>query len=273
MTVIESPAVREFVRCAENGWQQGWHERNGGNLSCRLRGEDIAGFHKEFNKNAPWVPFGVEVPNLAGACFLVTGTNRYFQNILRAPEENIGIVELNEQGDAYRLLWGLTAGRRPTSEFATHCMNHAVRVRVTNGASRVIYHAHPVNVIALTFVLPLTARDVTRALWQAMTECAVVFPEGVSVVPWMVCGGAEIARVTAKEMERRAAVIWAQHGLFCAGEDYDSTFGMMHAIEKAADIYLKVLASGKPVLQTITDDHLRQLAAAFGLRLDETFLD
>ena len=47
--------------------------------------------------------------------------------------------------------------------------------------------------IALTYILPLTDRDFTNALWQSATECPVVFPEGVGVCPWMVPGGADIA--------------------------------------------------------------------------------
>ena len=39
-----------------------------------------------------------------------------------------------------------------------------------------IYHAHPANIIALTFVLPLTDEVFTRELWEMATECPVVFP-------------------------------------------------------------------------------------------------
>lgn len=69
-------------------------------------------------------------------------------------------------------------------------MNHSVKFDVTGGKHRVIYHAHTPAVIALTNVLELDDIVWTRALWSAMTECAVVFPGGVGVLPWMVCGGA-----------------------------------------------------------------------------------
>ena len=52
----------------------------------------------------------------------------------------------------------------------------------TGGAYRVIYHAHTANVIALTFVLPLTDEVFTRELWEMATECPVVFPSGIGVV-------------------------------------------------------------------------------------------
>ena len=109
---------------------------------------------------------------------------------------NIGIVEINDAGSAWRSVWGLEGGAVPTSESPTHFMNHSVRKRVTDGANRVIYHCHATNIIALTYVLPLSARDFTRPLWQSATECPVVFPEGVGVVPWMVPGGADIAMAT-----------------------------------------------------------------------------
>ncbi|MDR1927561.1 MAG: class II aldolase/adducin family protein, partial [Oscillospiraceae bacterium] len=170
MPVLESVAVQDFLRCAENGWRQGWHERNGGNMTYRLRTEELAQCKSALRANAPWHPLGIAAPSLGGEAFLTTGTGRYFQNILRDPADNIGIVQLDDEGGAWRLLWGLEAGGKPTSEFPTHVMNHAVRSGATGGASRVIYHAHPVGVIALSFILPINARAFTRALWQAMTE-------------------------------------------------------------------------------------------------------
>ena len=135
-----------------------------------------------------------------------------------------------------------------------------------------IYHAHPANVIAMTYILPLTARDFTRALWQSATECPVVFPGGVGVVPWMVPGGADIALATSKLMKEYDAAVWAHHGLFVSGPDFDTAFGLMHTIEKAAEIYMKVVSSGRPVLQTIRDADLQAIADEFGVKLKQAFL-
>ena len=152
-------------------------------------------------------------------------------------------------------------------------MNHSVRKAATDGACRVIYHAHPANIIAMTYVLPLTSRDFTRILWQSATECPVVFPGGVGVVPWMVPGGADIALATSELMKEFDAAVWAHHGLFCSGPDFDITFGLMHTIEKAAEIYVKAMSMGQGIRQTITDDNLRAIAKDFGVTLREEFLD
>ena len=64
------------------------------------------------------------------------------------------------------------------------------------------------------------------------TECPVVFPAGIGVVPWMVPGGREIAVATSELMKKYDLAIWAHHGMFAAGEDFDLTFGLMHTAEK-----------------------------------------
>ena len=61
------------------------------------------------------------------------------------------------------------------------------------------------------------------------------------------------------------------NGLFCSGPDFDVTFGLMHTIEKSAEIYMKVLSSGQPVLQTITDEQLLSVQEDFGVTLNKEF--
>lgn len=272
--ILGTPAVEGFIRMCEDGWLQGWHERNGGNLTYRMTEEDVEAARPAFSAEpGEWHEMGVTCENLAGEHFITTGSGKFFRNVPLAPQKNVGIVQIDDAGGAWRIVWGLEGGAVPTSEFSTHLMNHSVRKRVTGGANRVIYHCHATNVIALTYVLPLTDRDFTRPLWQSATECPVVFPEGVGVVPWMVPGGVEIARATSRLMETYQAAVWAQHGLFASGPDFDTTFGLAHTIEKSAEVYVKVLSTGRPILQTIEDDSLRAIAHDFGVELNEAFLD
>ena len=274
-TIYDVANVKGFIRMCNDGWLQGWHERNGGNLTYRMTEEDVAACRPFFDETPrEWVNMGVQADNLAGEYFITTGSGKFFRNVEPDPIHSIGIVEINDKGDSWRIVWGLADGAKPTSEFPSHFMNHSVRKAATNGANRVIYHCHATNVIALTYILPLTDRDFTRALWQSATECPVVFPEGVGVCPWMVPGGADIAMATSELMKKYQAAIWAQHGLFASGPDFDITFGLAHTIEKSAEIYVKVLSMGGGLIrQTITDDDLRAIARDFGVQLNEEFLD
>ncbi len=273
MGILDIKVLKDYIRMCNDGWLQGWHERNGGNLTYRMTEEEVNECKPYFSFERPWVNMGVQADNLKNEYFLATGSGKFFRNVILEPQDNICIVEINDKGDSYRIVWGLVKGGRPTSEFPSHFMNHSVRKAATNGENRVIYHAHPANVIALTYILPLTAKAFTRALWQSATECPVVFPNGVGVVEWMVPGGSDIAMATSKLMKKYEAAVWAHHGLFCSGPDFDITFGLMHTIEKAAEIYVKVLSMGKDIKQTITDDNLRAIAKEFGVTLNEEFLD
>ena len=261
-----------FVRMCDDGWQQGWHERNGGNLSYRLRPEEAVRIQPMLDQKGPWTEIGVSVPGLAKDFFMVTGSGKYFRNVILNPEDNTTIIEIDGEGVNYRIRWGLSGGGRPTSELPSHLMNHEVKKEVSNGRHRVIYHAHTTNVIALTFVLPLKDEVFTRELWEMATECPVVFPDGVGVVGWMVPGGRTIAQATSALMYQYDAVIWAHHGMFASGKDFDETFGLMHTIEKSAEILMKVLTVRPDKLQTITPDNFRDLAADFNVTLPERFL-
>jgi len=272
MQITDIQIMRDTIRTCEDGWLQGWHERNGGNLTYRLREEEVEGLRPFFKAPGQWVPMGVQADNLKGEYFIATGSGKYFRNVPLEPQDNLCIVEINGAGDSWRVVWGLEKGGRPTSEFPSHFLNHSVKKAATDGGNRVIYHAHPANIIAMTFLLPLTARDFTRALWKSATECPVVFPSGVGVAPWMVPGGAEIAKVTSELMKSYDAAVWAHHGLFVSGPDLDTAFGLMHTIEKAAEIYMLVRAGGE-ALQTIPDSGLRDIAREFGVEIREEFLD
>lgn len=272
MKVLEAPFVQGFMRMADDGWQQGWHERNGGNLSYRIHTEEIESVKEALCTDGEWRPIGTSVPELAGEYFLVTGSGKFFRNVLRDPEDSICILKVDGTGEQYQIQWGLIHGGRPTSELPSHLMNHAVKKELTNGAYRVIYHAHTTNVIALTFVLPLSDEVFTRQLWEMATECPVVFPDGVGVVPWMVPGGRDIAVATSELMKKYDVAIWAHHGIFCAGPDFDITFGLAHTVEKSAEILVKTLSIRPDKLQTITPEDFRALAKDFKVTLPERFL-
>lgn len=271
MRVLDAEFVQGFMRMADDGWNQGWHERNGGNLSYRIKPEEVESVKEELQPRG-WQSIGAAVPQLGGEYFLVTGSGKYFRNVAIKPQDSLCIIELDGAGENYRICWGLVNGGRPTSELPSHLMNHQVKAAATQGRHRVIYHCHPANTIALTFVLPLTDEAFTRELWEMATECPVVFPEGIGVVPWMVPGGRDIAVATSELMKQYNVAIWAHHGMFCSGTDFDEAFGLMHTVEKSAEILVKVLSMGAGKRQTIQPDDFRRLAADFGVSLPEKFL-
>ena len=66
MKLTEFTFVKEFIDFAEAGWQKGWHERNGGNLSYRVPAKDIEACYDLLDFSRPYTPIGTAVPTLSG---------------------------------------------------------------------------------------------------------------------------------------------------------------------------------------------------------------
>ncbi len=275
LAVEQQAFMKGFARLCNDGWNQGWHERNGGNASYRMTTEEVSSCRTFFYDNpSSWVPLGVRAEELRGEFFAVTASGSHLRNVALDPNRNAGIVEIGASGDAWRIVWGFKGEGVPTSEFPSHFLCHAVRKRVTQGRDRVVYHAHPSATVACSLVLPADARTVTRALWKCMTEGVIAFPGGVGVLPWMAPGGLELARATSAQMEAYDAVLWPQHGLMCAAPDFDAAFGLVQAVEKAADVYVRArcMMGGQEPAHVIPDEGIRAIAAAYRLPVNEAFL-
>ena len=271
MKVEECIWFDDFIRMADDAWHMGWHESNGGNLSYRISKEDVDKIKGSLTAGE-WNDIGLSLPGIAGEYFLVTGSGKHFRNIMHKPDDALGIIETDETGEKYRIVWGFKNGGKPTSELYSHLLNHQIKKQQTNGRYRVVYHNHPSNVIALTYLLPLNAETFTKELWGIMTECPIVIPKGIGVLEWVVPGSRELGEATSKLMERFDAAIWAHHGMFITAADADQAFGVAHTVEKSAGILLKQMAVSRNRLSGITADQFRQLDRAYNIGIDESFL-
>ena len=266
--ILNAPFLIEMIRTTTNMYAHGWDERNGGNISMLLDETEVRKY-LDFPAIVRTIPTGFTALELNGKIFLVTGTGKYFKNVQYDPANNLGIVRLAKNGAEAEVLWGFSDGGKFTSEFPAHMMSHVARMRV-NPENRVVMHCHPANLLAMTYVHDLDERAFTRTLWQMCTECIVVFPDGVNVLPWMLCGTNEIGIATAKKMETARLVVWAQHGIYGAGKDLDETFGLIETAEKAAEIYMKI--AHLPLVNTITDEQMHELEAHFGVKARDGYL-
>ena len=66
MKVLETKFVQGFIRMCNDGWEQGWHERNGGNLTYRMKKEEAEFVKEELRTDGIWKEIGTSVPKLAG---------------------------------------------------------------------------------------------------------------------------------------------------------------------------------------------------------------
>lgn len=266
--ILTAPFVEVMKKTTANMYRLGWDERNGGNISWMLDEKEVSEY-LDVNTVLRCIPTGFEAKPLAGKIFIVTGTGKYFKNVEFDPETNLGIIRIAPDGVTAQLLWGWKDGGKFTSELPAHLMSHMARLKV-NPENRVIMHCHPTYTLAMNFIHKLDEKELTHSLWQMCTECMVVFPDGIGVLPWMLCGTNEIGIATAKKMEEFRLVVWGLHGIYGAGKDMDEAFGLIETVEKAAQLYM--LVAGHERVNTITDDQLVEIAKGFNVEYRKDFL-
>ncbi len=262
--ILKAPFITEMREATANMYRQGWDERNGGNISYMLDEAEV-GKYLNLNKVIRTIPIGFSAPSLIGKIFIVTGTGKYFKNVDKDPETNLGIVRIAADGQTAELLWGYKDGGKFTSEFPAHMMSHMARLSV-DPENRVVMHSHPTYTIAMNTVCATDEKEFTHKLWQSNTECVVVFPDGVGVLPCMICGTNEIGEATAEKMKKYRMVIWTNHGIYGSGKTMDEAFGLIETVEKTAQIYMLTL--GK-VVNVIPDDVIVGLAKLWNLQMLE----
>ncbi|OJG17779.1 rhamnulose-1-phosphate aldolase [Enterococcus avium] len=268
--IMQFRPIQEMIEVTSNLYRLGWDERNGGNITYLVDEAEVQKYI-DTTKVIRNIPMSFDGKELVGKYFLVTGSGKYFKNVQSDPENNLGILRVAEDAHSVDLLWGYSDGGLPTSELPAHFMSHIARLAV-DPENRVIMHCHATHLLAMTFSHEITSKAITRTLWEMCTECLVVFPEGIKVLPWLVPGSNEIGEATAKAMKDFRLVLWSFHGVYGAGRTIDETFGLIETAEKAAEVYTYVQAQGG-MKQMITDENFKALAKQFGVTPNKDFFE
>ena len=214
-------------------FQKGWAEKNAGNLSY-----DVTDFIK---------PKPKKLMDLAGRCFLVTGTGTRYRDIEKDPAGCLCILRVSEKGSGYEILWGgKRKGFGPTSELSSHLkMQNSFLKR--GGKQKVVLHTHPNELIALTHLPETNNQEALNwALWGMIPEAKLFVPQGIGLVPYQLTGSEALAEATVKILEEgHKIVMWEKHGALAVGADPDEAFDLIDAMNKAATMYLLCKQTGQ----------------------------
>lgn len=258
--------INEITNILDLLYKHGWDERNGGNLLYLLNEQEENQVKDLVITKTYETSF--DMSEILNRYFVVTGTGKYFKNCKPSPEHNLGVIKVLDS-HTYGIVWGLLDGK-PTSELSTHLKCHIERMKVDQ-KHKLVIHCHPTNIICMSHIIELNENKRTEILRKTQTESIVVFPKGIGVLPWILCGGDTIGDATAQKMKEYRSVVWAQHGLLCTGRDFDETFGLIETIEKAAEIYMKIC--DKKISQSISNKNLLEIAEAFHIDFKHGIID
>ena len=251
-----STIVAEFADITHVMWSMGWDEKNGGNISAILTEEQLTQVNQV--ASPPFVPLEHVPENMVGRHVLITASGSEFRRVRDSLTETLGVIRVEPNG--YAIVWGFEGDNKPTSEIYMHLLSHSTRLAV-DPHHRIVLHNHATEVSALSFILDQTDQAFTQTLWRMITECLIVFPDGIGVVPWMVCGTEAIGQATAAKLKDSRIVVWAYHGILATGSSIADCFGLIETVNKAAKVYLSI--AHLPHQDGISDGQLHDLADFF----------
>ena len=68
--------IENYIRMCYDGYKLGWHERNGGNLTYRMKPEEVEGCRNLFTQDRH-LDLPIDASALAGEHFITSGTTRF----------------------------------------------------------------------------------------------------------------------------------------------------------------------------------------------------
>ena len=268
--------MTEFTALAQRCSQRGWHEANGGNGSLWLTEQQRTALAPFLDgRGAEWIMLEQPVPALASELVLTTAAGCRMDELPRGGARSLGVVELDISGSAWRPVFGFEDGGRPTSELNGHLLVLEARGKASGGASRLVYHCHPAEVVAYSKMAGPSAAAITAGLWRAMTETVMYVPEGVGYVAPLVPGSLQLARASAEAAADFSCVVWASHGLMATGATAEEAFRRMEVLVKAASIWLMCRSAGLPKGEygaSVPDEVLEGICEKLGLPFNRALL-
>ncbi|MGI6232456.1 MAG: rhamnulose-1-phosphate aldolase [Prevotella sp.] len=253
--------VDKIAEVAGYLWQNGWAERNGGNITVNIT--DLV--DDEIRQMAPIsdvLPIGETLPKLRGQYFFCKGTGKRMRDLARWPMENGSVIRILDDCASYVIIADNAV--LPTSELPSHLAVHNRQIELGSGYKATV-HTHPIELIAMSHHRPFLGKDVlTRLLWSMIPETKAFCPLGLGVVPYELPGSVKIAQATLKELENYDVVMWEKHGVFAKGKDVMDAFDQIDVLSKSAKIYMAARSMGfEP--EGMSDEQMQEMTRAFHL--------
>ena len=242
-------------------WQNGWAERNGGNITVNITDLVDDGI-RQLPAISEVKQIGVKLPALKGCYFYCKGTGKRMRDLARWPMDNGSVIRILDDCESYVIIADNPV--MPTSELPSHLTVHAHLIE-TGSPYKATVHTHPIELVAMSHSKKFLGKDVlTRILWSMIPETKAFCPLGLGVVPYELPGSNKLADATLKELEDYDVVLCEKHGVFAKGLDVMDAFDQIDVLSKSAKIYIDAKCMGfEP--DGMTDGQMAEMTKAFNL--------
>ena len=266
-SVLEGrPALKaEIEKIAEVAgylWQNGWAERNGGNITV-----NISEYVDDEIKSLPAISevkqIGVTLPNLRGCYFYCKGTGKRMRDLARWPMENGSVIRILDDCASYVIIADNPV--LPTSELPSHLSLHDYLIG-SGTDYKASLHTHPIELVAMSHSPRfLNAKEITRVLWSMIPETLAFAPLALGIVPYEMPSSVKLADATLEQVKNNYdCVLWEKHGVVAVGPDIMQAFDVVDVLNKSANIYMCAKNMGfEP--EGMTDEAMKEIQDVFCL--------
>jgi len=253
--------VDQIAEVAGYLWQNGWAERNGGNITVNITDlidDDI----KSLPAISEVKTIGATLPYLKDKYFFCKGTGMRMRDLARWPMDNGSIIRILDDCASYVIIADNPV--QPTSELPSHLAVHNRMIEKGSNYKATV-HTHPIELIALSHNKRYMGKDMlTNILWSMIPETKAFCPLGLGIVPYELPGSLKLAEGTLKELEDYDVVLWEKHGVFAKGLNVMDAFDQIDVLSKSAKIYIDAKCLGfEP--DGMSDEQLKEMTVAFHL--------
>ena len=190
--------VEKIAEVAGYLWQNGWAERNGGNITVNIT-DLVDDEIKALPAISEVKQIGTALPALKGCYFFCKGTGKRMRDLARWPMENGSIIRILDDCASYVIIADNAV--MPTSELPSHLSVHA-RLIEKGSNYKATVHTHPIELIAMSHNKKFMGKDVlSNLLWSMIPETKAFCPLGLGIVPYQLPGSLKLAEETLKELE------------------------------------------------------------------------
>jgi len=253
--------VDKIAEVAGYLWQNGWAERNGGNITVNVT-DLVDDEIRQMPAISEVKQIGCTLPNLKGSYFYCKGTGKRMRDLARWPMDNGSVIRILDDCSSYVIIADNAV--MPTSELPSHLTVHDHLIE-SGSPYKATVHTHPIELVAMSHNRKFLGKDVlTNILWSMIPETKAFCPLGLGVVPYELPGSNKLADATLRELEDYDVVLWEKHGVFAKGLDVMDAFDQIDVLSKSAKIYIDSRCMGYEP-EGMSQEQMAEMSRAFNL--------
>ena len=169
--------VEKIAEVAGYLWQNGWAERNGGNITVNVT-DLVDDEIRQLPAISDVKQIGVTLPALKGCYFYCKGTGKRMRDLARWPMDNGSIIRILDDCASYVIIADKAV--MPTSELPSHLTVHANLIE-QGSAYKATVHTHPIELVAMSHNPAATLKEL-EDYDVVMWEKHGVFAKGLDVM-------------------------------------------------------------------------------------------